>query len=186
MFKENSKFKTFNDDKLIDMLDSADAFVQALSADDPYTLSFLGSTDKGNTGTGKTMLAQAIYAHAIEFNKYWINDSLRGVTQSREIYFKTIDQITDYIFSQGRYQLQDCTDAWLLVIDDFGTGYDKSGFVLSKLFELINGRLGKWTVITSNLSLGQIERDVDQRIASRLVRDGGRVVDCSTKDFGLR
>ena len=111
---------------------------------------------------------------------------MRGVTQSREIYFKSIDTITDYIFSKHKEQLQFCEDAWLLVIDDFGTQYDKSGFVLSKLFELINRRMGKWTVITSNLNLKQIANDVDPRIASRLVRDGNRVVDCSTKDFYLR
>jgi len=180
-FKEQSGFDTLNDDKLCEMLDSADSFVNALPADDPYCLSFLG-----NPGTGKTMLAKAIHSHAVEFNKYWINDSLRGVTQSREIYFKTTDTLTEYIFDKYNDQFKFCIDAWLLVIDDFGTQYDKSGFVLSKLFELINQRVGKWTVITSNLTLGQIAKEVDPRIASRLVREGGRVVDCSTRDFYLR
>ena len=187
MFKENSKFETKNDDVLCTMLDSADAFIKALSSDKPYMLSFLG-----NSGTGKTMLAKAIYAHAIEFNRHYkttISDGdhvIPGITQVREIYFKTMGDITQTIFDQQRYQFQYCMDAWLLVIDDFGTEFDKSGYVLSKLLELINARLGKWTVITSNLTLNQIANDVDPRIASRLVRDGGRVVDCSTQDFGLR
>ncbi len=38
------------------------------------------------------------------------------------------------------------------------------------LDELLNARLGKWTVITSNLNIGQIAERLDVRISSRLMR----------------
>ena len=64
-----------------------------------------------------------------------------------------------------------------------GSNYDKSGYILSRQFDLINRRMGKFTVITSNLSIDQMK---DPRIASRLIRDGNKGINCTGQDYAMR
>ncbi len=73
----------------------------------------------------------------------------------------------------------------MCVVDDIGAE-DPTGFSKSKLDDLCNRRLGKWTVFTANLTLEQIADHLDQRIASRMVRDGNITVEVDTLDFSLR
>lgn len=47
---------------------------------------------------------------------------------------------------------------------------------ISKAQEVLNARLGKYTVIDTNKSISEIQQ-IDPRIASRLLRDNGVVVD---------
>lgn len=72
-----------------------------------------------------------------------------------------------------------------LAIDDIGADYMGSekaaGVSASLLYELLEARLGKWTLITSNLTPAELP---DMRIASRLKRGLNEVVDMTTaKDF---
>lgn len=60
-----------------------------------------------------------------------------------------------------------------LVIDEIGLKDWKHAN--RDLSALLNRRLGKWTVITSNLTQEELA-DIDVRIASRLVRDDNRIV----------
>jgi DNA replication protein DnaC len=75
----------------------------------------------------------------------------------------------------------------LLVIDDIGAERDQTGFASEKLNMLLGMRVGKWTVITSNLLLKALSK-VDDRIASRMFRERGNLVIeiQATKDFGER
>ena len=72
-----------------------------------------------------------------------------------------------------------------LVIDDIGAERDPSGFSAEKLTTVLGCRGGRWTVITGNLSLAQVEA-MDVRIASRMHRDGSRVVEVTAMDFAFR
>lgn len=72
------------------------------------------------------------------------------------------------------------------VLDDIGAGRDATGFASDKLNTLLAGRVGKWTIITSNLSLDGIAQ-IDTRIASRIIREPGNLyIDLDVKDYGLR
>lgn len=64
----------------------------------------------------------------------------------------------------------------LLILDDLGAEA-MSDMIRASLYDLLNSRLGKWTVITSNYGLGQIADRIDTRIASRLLRGGSVVVE---------
>lgn len=78
------------------------------------------------------------------------------------------------------------------VIDDLGVNsFDREGiatpFAVQSMAELLDRRLRKWTVITTNFSRSQLAEQFDPRIASRLLRDGNLIVDCSgLDDFNLR
>lgn len=81
-------------------------------------------------------------------------------------------------------------DLHVLVLDDIGTGYTASSksaaLTSSLLYDLLEARLGKWTILTSNLSPGDIAETLDVRIASRLYRGQNVIVDMSrADDFSL-
>lgn len=81
-----------------------------------------------------------------------------------------------------------CKEDWFLVLDDVGAENEKiRELSTSKLFAILSARQHKFTVLTCNYSLPEIARRMDPRIASRLIRHGGMVVDSTgTPDFNLR
>lgn len=74
----------------------------------------------------------------------------------------------------------------VLILDDIGTGYtlsDKAAELhASKLYEILESRLQKWTLITTNLSPQQIRERLDARIASRLFRGDNKLCDLTAAD----
>lgn len=69
----------------------------------------------------------------------------------------------------------------LLVLDDVGAEYG-SEVLRGKLFDLLDNRLDKWTVITTNLSAGEVAERLDARIASRLRRGNNVLVEVREAD----
>lgn len=69
----------------------------------------------------------------------------------------------------------------VIYIEDIGSGaaMDKgAGAVMrSRIAELLQLRSGKWTMLDANLYRGEIEKQLDGRIASRLKRDGSWMVE---------
>jgi hypothetical protein len=159
----------------------------------------------GKSGTGKTMLADRI--------RWWVKGRGRAIYEKFDR--KRIDPHGDryeslYTYAQGgallckwgrlieqmrggdfdRY-LAAGSD-WFKVIDDLGVdSFDASGnptkFATQKMAELLDRRLRKWTVITSNFTRTQLATTFDARIASRLMRDGNVIVDASdVRDFFIR
>ncbi len=140
----------------------------------------------GKSGTGKTHLARCIYQ--------WFRSHLwrtsyvttPGHIASRDGNFYLWPSCVDRLRA-GRYSLLDgMTEDWFCVVDDIGSERDPSGFSPDNLLKVLNGREKKWTVVTSNLTVSQIGEKMDNRIASRLIRNHSVVVDCCTKDWGLR
>ena len=87
---------------------------------------------------------------------------------------------------EGGYRIfDDLKNCDLLAIDDLGAGHD-TDFTINKLYELLNERLGKWTIITCNLYLDEIGKQMDTRISSRFIRSGSVVVNMETEDYNLR
>lgn len=73
----------------------------------------------------------------------------------------------------------------LLLIDDIGGSKD-SEFSASALFRIMEKRINRWTLITSNRSLKQIEDTIDARISSRMVRDRNVCLEIKTVSFAQR
>ena len=78
----------------------------------------------------------------------------------------------------------------VLILDDVGaeniSGEYSRGFSATALCEIVEKRLGKWTLLTSNLTTTEIADTYDARVASRLIRNGGRTVDMTAAaDYSL-
>lgn len=118
----------------------------------------------GNTGVGKTFLSNCIAKELIE--------------RTNSVVYLTATELFE-IFSRSSFSYQEdaCDDvdhyileSDLLIIDDLGTERTNS-FTVSKLFYCINERINrrKGTIISTNLSPGDLRDIYSERIASRIL-----------------
>lgn len=176
-------FQTGNQPTLQKMLDEAVRFCCSVKAQvEPYWLMLLGPS-----GVGKTHLAKRIWRRF--FDEIRLTNQMLDVEQ-QHIYGtdgqfvdwrKLCDQMREGCF--GR--VDDICNEWLVVVDDIGAEYDPNGFLLSKLDQILNARLKKFTVLTSNLPFAEIATKLDTRIASRMLRNNGVIVETDAHDFNM-
>ena len=137
----------------------------------------------GKSGTGKTHCAKRLWSLHEKFS--WSHTRYVGEV----IYWpKVIAQLREAVREgAGTGRLLDMGNWPLLVLDDVGAERDSTGFAAEQLNLLLGMRVGKWTVITSNLLLEGLSA-IDDRIASRIVREQGNLVIemKNTRDFGAR
>lgn len=184
-------FKTLDDPVLQQMRDAAERFaLEMLGHLPPRWISFLGSS-----GAGKTMLAKWIN-RVFKQNLDWKIDwpATERTKNESNPHGRIIRDRGDFVswakiarlMREGEYRiLDDLCQLTFLVIDDIGAEYG-TDFINAKLYELLSRREHKWTVITGNLSLSDIEQRIDSRIASRMIRSGSVVIDVDVQDFNLR
>lgn len=162
------------------MVNAAARFTKALKAGSlPYWLSLLGTS-----GAGKTYLTRRLWR--------WYQGSplYRSEVEDEEIIYPGSwvfwpKLAGELLGNQGYEKLDELRTEKLVVFDEIGADRDPSGHVRDCLARVLSARVGKWTVITSNKSLGEIQRDIDTRISSRMLRDGSEVVDVDVPDFSL-
>lgn len=114
----------------------------------------------GGSGLGKTYLMQCIAKRAAEKSVPAL-----FVTASR-----FIRAARDSIFSRNSEELDAITDTPLLLLDDLGTEPLIEGITVEQLFVLINERQSRrlCTVISTNLTMEDIQRRYTERVLSRL------------------
>jgi DNA replication protein DnaC len=175
------EFQTFGEAKLSEMLGAAKDFIRDMAIGTaPRWLSFLG-----RSGAGKTHLARSITRFFKSEAAIYV-EPVTGAHLGRRGGFigwrKVIDRLRD-----GDYGIIDavCND-WFVALDDIGAER-ASDFSVSKLDQVIDARLGKWTVITCNFSREEIAEHLDVRIASRLGRGNNVIVDgICVRDYSTR
>ena len=141
----------------------------------------------GGSGVGKTHLARAVFQRWMElpmwyqpFGKDW---GPKCVLDGRFVDWRAQTES----FQRGDYTaVDDLCDFDFVVLDDIGAEHDPSGIGKSKLDRILNSRLLKNTVITSNLMLDQIRDRLDERIASRLIRNDSVIIELTVPDFNIR
>lgn len=117
----------------------------------------------GDTGLGKTHLSLAIAGELIEKNYNVL------YTSAPELFRKL--QSEYYGRGDGDADtMQLAITADLLILDDLGAEVE-SNFVTSSLYNLVNQRLNRGlpTIISSNLTMKELERRYTDRVASRLL-----------------
>ncbi len=158
------------------VFDAARAFVENFRKADGKNLLFLG-----RVGSGKTFMTNCISKELLD----------RGFSC---LYFTSVsffNMMADATFSYGeenlsREQVRDLFDCDLLVLDDLGTETPNS-FVRSRLFMIISerARLRKSMIISSNLSLGEIQSTYNERNLSRILSSYD-IYNFNSEDLRLR
>ena len=160
------------------MLSEARNFAADLeSGFNPRWLSFVGSS-----GAGKTFLADKLYRFACTVGHLKRHDRL---TSPWAVLSYAWPDVVDKLFND-KWLVDYLSIANFVFLDDVGAGYDKSGWQAERLYRIVNARVGRWTVLTSNLSPGQIAERMDPRISSRMNRGGSKVLQVDVPDFNLR
>lgn len=119
----------------------------------------------GNTGLGKTFLANCIASEVIK--------------QGKTVVYQTapilMDKVIEYKFSYNKTgiekeQYDKIFNVDLLIIDDLGTE-TMSNNKFTELFNIINTRLlkNKKMLISTNLTLKELYKEYDERVMSRLI-----------------
>lgn len=157
-------------------------------ARDYYTGKIFNSIFTGKAGTGKSHLAMSILKivneHSDPYRKCLfvsIDELMRRVKDS----FNTKDS---YYTEQRMVEL--LVEADLLVIDDLGaeTGAVSSGrgatdFTTRTLYAILNGRINKSTIFTSNLNSKGIRKMYDSKLVSRMFKGAkGHVIEFKNTD----
>lgn len=135
-------------------------FCKEYSAD--FDLSSQNLLMSGGTGLGKTHLSLAIAGEVLKKGYGVIYGSAQNLLSKieREHFGRDRDGTTEE-------QLLSCD---LLVLDDFGTEY-LSPFTVSVVYNIVNTRILKKlpTIISTNLSMREIETIYKERVASRII-----------------
>ena len=164
------------------MFEAAAHFAASLNFTQPYWLTLAGAS-----GIGKTMLARAVYKQFMDQNRFEVKfDPARNHITGNTATFCNWRKFCDDVRSGSFGVVDDLCSDWFVILDDIGSEHDPSGFIASTLDRIINQRQGKWTLITTNLFLDQVAARLDQRVASRLLRNGGVVIECQAADYNFR
>ena len=115
----------------------------------------------GATGLGKTFLSLSI-ASAV------IDKGFGVVYSSAQNLLNTLEK--ERFFSSDSNTLNNILECDLLIIDDLGTEFSTS-FTVSTVYNIINTRInvGKPVIISTNLSLAELQEIYSERIVSRFI-----------------
>lgn len=174
-----TEFQTLGEKNLEEMLSKAEAYLSDLvTQKNPRWITF-----SGKSGVGKTMLAKNIYSEFYENHRYYEREN--GTTGRYDCGFYSATKITNTIRAGDFGIIEQLKREHLVCIDDILAEHP-SDFIASQWYDILNARLGKWTILTTNKTLNQIANEVDARIASRIIRDNNELIICDTKDYGFR
>ena len=132
----------------------------------------------GPTGTGKTHISTAIAGALIHKGYDVIYDSTQNIMSD----FESDRFRNGYGREENRSEKYlDCT---LLIIDDLGTEFSNQ-FTVSTLYNLLNTRQNKGlaTIISTNLSPDELARKYEDRIYSRIIGSGSKILPFEGKDI---
>lgn len=169
------KFETLGDPELEKLTGTCARWMRRVKGKSkPSWVSLLGKT-----GTGKTHCARMLYKKSKTlFN--W--DGVEFLES--EIYWPEF--VSRLRSGEAYEQLRDMIEWPVLFLDDIGAERDTTGFASEQLNMLLGRRVGKWTILTSNLGLEQLA-GIDPRISDRIIREpGNEYIELTTASYAVR
>lgn len=133
----------------------------------------------GKVGVGKTHCATKAFNH-IAKRSDWSSCSCfeRPIYWPEMVESLRSGEASDIMFDLKRWPV--------VMLDDVFAERDSTGFATDKLNTILSMRVGKWTILTSNLSLQHMAK-TEPRIADRIIRENGNCfIDVDTISYGLR
>lgn len=151
----------------------------------PFWLSLIGGS-----GGGKTHLAKRIWKwfqttdqFRSQVDRDW--DGRKEITYPGQ--FCWWPEVSKELSANRGYdKVDELMREKFVVLDEIGADRDPNGHCKDHLARILCSRVGKWTLLTSNKTLEDIARDIDTRVASRMIRDGSIVVEIDVRDYWLR
>lgn len=178
-FKRNAGFRVDKHPDLPHMLEATATFAASINFTKPHWL-----TLTGRSGCGKTHLARKVFRQFMDQNRFELTyDPMANRVNGNTGQFCSWRRAAKEFVGGNFGLIDDLIEDWFVVLDDIGTAHDPRGFLASALDQIIDGRRGKWTMITCNMPLREISAKIDTRVASRLLRDGGVVIECGAPDY---
>lgn len=173
-FGEWLQFRINGDKELEKAVNAASVWARAMKFHmAPCWLSLIGTS-----GTGKTHIVKKLFewaegrfdTHKMEFTPIFI------------YWPKFVQQLRA---GEG-FRMRDDMIRWpVLCLDDVGSERDTTGFASEELNCLLNWRMDKWTLLTSNLDMDGVSK-IDARIADRLIRPPNICAEVNTISFAAR
>lgn len=163
---QNATFENFETGEFMQAYRKVKNYANSFDIEKPSNLFFQGSF-----GTGKSHLSVAVTKAVTEkgYSAIFISTP-KLLTKIRSTYNKFSEQSEDQIINA-------ITNADLVVFDDIGAEGEASGWALQKLFEIIDQRIGKHNIFTTNLGSKEFERSMDlQRIFSRMMMNAEPII----------
>jgi DNA replication protein DnaC len=128
----------------------------------------------GNNGTGKSRCSKAV--------SKWIKDramDLPLVDADEGVRIVDCELVNWAVrvsaFYDGDFNIEPLFTATILILDDIGAEHDPKKIGVEKLYELLERREKKWTLITTNLPPKTWESRFERRISDRLFRNSVHV-----------
>lgn len=134
----------------------------------------------GNTGVGKTYISNCIAKKLMDSSHSVIY--LSAINLFNILADKDFNRVQS---NENSYLAHHLTDCDLLIIDDLGTEMTNS-FTVSALFQCLNERIiaRKPVIISTNLSLHELQKHYSERILSRIV-DNYRLIKIIGNDIRI-
>jgi len=181
-FEQKALFNDCGDPELKKMFAAAQRFAASVNYTAPYWLTLAGTS-----GAGKTHLAKAVWRQWMDQNRFDIGfDAPAQRTYGNTGMFIRWRELCSDLRSGCYEGIEDIIKEWFVVFDDVGSEQDNTGFIASATDRIFAGRVGKWTMITTNLTLQEIADRIDVRVADRMLRNDGVVVEVNCPSYMMR
>lgn len=143
----------------------------------------------GENGTGKSLAAKAI--------NRWANRAaielpvVLGIGEDAEYrlpickFYNWPSLMTE--MKSGEWGIvEEILPAELLILDDVGAEHDPSHIAVERLYVVLEARVNRWTIITTNYGPAHWENRFERRISSRLMRNSRHVALDQVPDWNSR
>lgn len=186
LYQQKSNQQKFNDFKdlnlnLLDDIKTKQTFIKLKKFAENYKKQFIFITLLGNTGVGKTFLMECIANELQKQNYFIIFDTFFAINKA------FLDFHTS--FDKTKIDIDKYLNCDALFIDDLGTEPNFKNVTNEYLFNLINYRIvnKKFTMISSNLSLKEIQNTYGERCFSRLIdKSNNLLIKINNSDIRLK